>query len=87
MKARDKEVVHRSFTLDGTLVKKARRVIPPAVADNLNRMVTVALTELVARYERAAFDEQVARMAADPAICREARRIAKDFGTADSDGL
>ena len=82
-----RHVIHRSFTIDDALVKQAQHVVPAAVAGNLNRMVTVALTELVAKYERLLFGQQIAAMAADPAVSRESKKATADFKITDPDGL
>ena len=82
-----KKSVHRSFSIDAGLVDQVREAVPPEIADNLNRIVTVALTELVAKYKRLDFDAQMARMARDPSVRRESKKATADFGTAESDGL
>lgn len=82
-----KKTVHRSFSIDAELVDQVREAVPPEIADNLNRIVTVALTELVAKYKRLDFDDQMARMAADPAVRLECKKAAADFESAEADGL
>ncbi|MBI5244130.1 MAG: hypothetical protein HY922_10730 [Elusimicrobia bacterium] len=82
-----RKVIHRSFSIDEELVRQARRVVPEEVADNLNRLVTVALNELVMKYKRLEFDNQIAEMAADPALVRESKKAAADFEFTDADGL
>ncbi|MFI5362900.1 MAG: hypothetical protein ACHQ49_13090 [Elusimicrobiota bacterium] len=82
-----RKTVHRSFSIDAGLVDQVREAVPPEIADNLNRIVTVALTELVAKYKRLDFAEQMARMAADPAVVRESKKASADFASAEGDGL
>ena len=79
--------LHRSFTIDSKLVAEAKRVAPAELADNLNRMIAVALTELVEKFKRARFESEMAEMAGDASLCRESGRIAGEFRPAESDGL
>jgi hypothetical protein len=79
--------VRRSVALPGELVEEAKRVAPRELRDNLNRLVVVSLREFVARRKAAAFEDAVARMAADPAIRSECARIESEFKHAALDGL
>jgi len=60
---------------------------PPDLQENMNRLVTVALREVVARRKNTRFRQAIAEMAADPAIQAENTAIAREFAVADKDGL
>ncbi|MBI2469083.1 MAG: hypothetical protein HYV62_14920 [Candidatus Rokubacteria bacterium] len=79
--------VRRSVALPRQLVEEVTTVAPPELRENLNRLVTVALQEFAAKKRERAFEEAMARMAADPAIQAECAAISKEFGTAERDGL
>jgi len=79
--------VRRSVALPRQLVNEAAAVAPPELRENLNRLVTVALQEYAGRRKARAFEEAMARMAADPAIRTECAAIARDFARAETDGL
>jgi hypothetical protein len=79
-------VVRRSVALPPSLVEEVMTVAPEA-RRNLNRMVITALREFVAARKARAFEQAMARMAADPAIRRECAAIAREFAPAESDGL
>jgi len=79
--------LRRSVALPEQPVKEAIRNAPGDIGDNFNRLVATALKEYIARRKAIAFEEAMARMAADPAIQAEDRRIALEFATADMDGL
>lgn len=79
--------LRRSFALPRQLVEAARELSDPDLRDNLNRLVTVALDEYVARRKRAQFKAEMARMAADPEIQRELAKIEVEFAGAEMDGL
>lgn len=79
--------VRRSIALPEQLVKEAIRSAPSDLGDNFNRLVTFALQEYIARRKAAAFEEAMARMASDPAIQAESRRIGREFAATDMDGL
>ena len=81
------KTVRRSVALSRTLVEEASAVAPQELRQNLNRLVTVALQEYAARRKERAFEEAMARMAADPAIRAECAAISKAFAVADGDGL
>lgn len=82
-----KRNIVRSFSISSELVDEALRVVPSTVAENLNQMVTVALKELVERMRHADFAEEMAKMAADPGLKKESRRITGAFEAAQEDGL
>ncbi len=79
--------LRRSFAIPGVLVEEARAVSPPEIRDNLNRLVTTALREFVARRHEGDFERAMARMAADPAIRRASGEITREFRPSDADGL
>jgi len=79
--------VRRSVALPRILVEEVTAVAPPGMQGNLNRLVTVALKEFVARRKARAFRLSMAEMAADPAIRKENAAIAAEFASAENDGL
>ena len=79
--------IHRSFTIDSELVAEAKRLAPLELANNLNRMIAVALMELVDKFKRVRFEREMAEMAGDGTVRRESARISREFLTAESDGL
>ena len=79
--------VRRSVALPRELVEEATRMAPRELRDNLNRLVMASLEEFVARRKATVFEEAMARMAGDPAICRESAEIAGEFAPAELDGL
>jgi hypothetical protein len=79
--------VRRSVALSSQLVREATAVAGPELKGNLNRLVTVALQEFAARRRARAFEDAMAKMAADPAIREECAAITRDFRGAESDGL
>jgi hypothetical protein len=81
------KTVRRSVALSRQLVEDASAVAPPELRQNLNRLVTVALREFAARRRTRAFEEAMARMAADPAIRVECSAISRDFAITEADGL
>jgi hypothetical protein len=68
-------------------VQEGTALAEPSLRNNLNRLVTVALQEYSARRREEAFEREMARMAADPAIRRECAAIAQEFAVAETDGL
>lgn len=80
-------MVRWSVALSRQLIEEASAVAPPGLRQNLNRLVTVALQEFAAQRKECAFEEAMARMAADPAIRKECAVISKAFAIADGDGL
>ena len=81
------KTVRRSGALSRLLVEEVTALAPPELRENLNRLVTVALKEFAAHQKARAFDEAMARMAADPAIRAESLAISREFATAEADGL
>ena len=88
MKAKaESRIVRRSVALPRALVEEASAVAPSELRQNLNRLVTIALQEYTARRKEQAFEQAMARMAADPAIRAECAAISKIFAVAEADGL
>ena len=79
--------IRRSVALPRTLVDDLTRIAPIELKSNLNRLVIVALQDYVRSHERLAFDQAMAKMAADPNIQRELADIQEEFRGAESDGL
>lgn len=78
--------LHRSFSLNAELVAEALRVMPRELSGNLNRMMNVALAELVQKYKTMKLEAEMARMAADAALSRESKRISREFSDTESEG-
>jgi len=88
MKAKARtRTVRRSVALSRQLVEDVTAVAPPELRQNLNRLVSVALREFAAQQRARAFDEAMARMAADPAIRAECTAISREFTATEADGL
>jgi len=90
MKTRSKpatRTIRRSVALPRQLVEDVSALAPPELRQNLNRLVTVALQEFAAQRAARAFEEAMARMAADPAIRAECVAISRDFAATEADGL
>jgi hypothetical protein len=81
------KTVRRSVALSRRLVEEVKAAAPPELRENFNRLVTMALQEFAAKRKERAFEEAMARMAADPAIQAECASISKEFATAETDGL
>lgn len=79
--------MRRSVALPQPLVEEAIRVAPEELRHNWNRLMVVSLQHYIAARKAAAFEEAVARMAADPAVRAECAAIAREFAPADLDGL
>ncbi len=79
--------IHRSFTIDSALVARAQRLAPPELSGNLNRMISVALSTLVEKFERTRFEREMADMGADASLRGESARISEEFRRAEPDGL
>jgi hypothetical protein len=81
------KTVRRSVALPRQLIEEVSAVAPLELRQNWNRLVTVALQEFAAHQRKRAFEEAMARMAADPAIRAQSRAISGQFGSAEGDGL
>ncbi len=79
--------IRRSVALPRALVERATAVAPRELRQNVNRLVTVALQEYAAGQGERAFEEAMARMAADPAIRAECAAISRAFAVAEADEL
>lgn len=79
--------IRRSVALPRQVVDEAIALAPPELRKNLNRLVIVALQEFARRQRSRAFEEAMARMAADPAIQRECAVLNTGLAAADADGL
>ncbi len=79
--------VRRSIALPRQLVDELTAVAPVELRSNLNRLVTVALTEYAARKKSQSFEQTMAAMASDPAIRAECATINRGFAASEADGL
>jgi len=86
-KRRPAGTVRRSFALPARLLEEVRESAPSEGPGNLNALVRSALEEYVARRREEAFAEEMARMAADPALRRACGDIDRAFRAAEGDGL
>lgn len=84
---RRSQIVRRSVALPKRLVDEVTALAPQEARKNLNRLVTVALKDFAARQKARAFEEAMARMAADPAIRGENASILREFSVCETDGL
>jgi hypothetical protein len=80
-------ILIRSFSIPRSVAEEALREVPKEMAQNLNQMVTLALKTLIWKVKHDRFDEEMARMAADPQIQRESKEIELEFRAAEGDGL
>lgn len=80
-------VLRRSVALPRELVEEALRRGAPGGGANVNRIVRVALEEFIQRRRDEQFQGEMERMARDPNIRRESRKIACEFRAAEGDGL
>jgi hypothetical protein len=88
MKSRKRtQTVRRSVALPRSLVDEVTALAPPEARKNMNRLVTIALRDFAARQKAIAFEEAMARMAADPAIRSEDAAISREFRVCENDGL
>lgn len=87
MKKPTSRTIRRSVALPRRVVEEVTAVAPAELKGNLNRLVTVALEEFTRSQKARAFEDAMAKMAADPAIQAECAAIAKDFAGAEADGL
>jgi hypothetical protein len=79
--------VRRSVALPRRVVEEVTAVAPGELKGNLNRLVTVALEQFTRSQKARAFEEAMAKMAADPAIRAECGAIAKEFASTEADGI
>ena len=81
------KIVRRSVALPRDLVDDVLSVAPLELKGNWNRLVLVSLRDFVARRRAEAFEQAMAQMGADPAICGECATIAAEFAHTERDGL
>ncbi len=86
-RSRTSATLRRSVALPRKLVEQASRRAPPALRNNVNRLITVALQEYLRRRQERDFEEAMAKMASDPQIRAESRVILDEFTAAEKDGL
>ncbi len=86
-KPKTRGTVRRSFALPARLLEEVLAAAPAGGPGNLNALVRSALEEYVARRRGEAFAEEMARMAADPAVRRASRDIQRKFRCTEGDGL
>ena len=79
--------IRRSVALPPQLVEEALRNAPKDIAGNFNQLVILSLQQYITNQKAAAFEEAMARMAADPFIRAESAAISKEFEPAGMDGL
>jgi hypothetical protein len=87
MRQKKSSIVRRSVALPEQLVREALALAPRESAGNLNRLVAESLAEFIARRKARAFEDEMAAMAADPAIRKECSAINREFQAAEMDGL
>ena len=75
------------MALPQSLIEELARTAPPDAKHNLNRLVIVALEDLVKARRRMMFEESMARMASDPAAQAEIATVQREFLHAEGDGL
>jgi len=86
VKSKDK-VIRRSVAIPSQLLEEIHKVTEPALRTNFNRMVVTALRDYSARKKEETFENQMARMAADPGIRNEIEQISMEFSITERDGL
>ena len=79
--------VRKSVALPRETVENAIRFAPKELKNNFNRLVLTALEEFAGHRRSLSFEQEMAAMAADPAIKADCAAISKDFVVADMDGL
>src|SRR5437773_982462 len=75
--------VRRSIALPRQLIDEVTQVAPADLRNNLNRLVTVALRDYVAKKKSQAFEKAMAEMATDPAIRAECLTIGASFASSE----
>lgn len=87
LKSHKSIAIRRSVALPQDVVAAARAAAPEELRDNLNRLVVVSLREYAERRGAEAFAKAMEEMGKDPAILTECKRIERDFGATEADGL
>lgn len=85
--AQRKHQARRIVALPLSLIERVLKVTPLRNGKSVNRIVRSALEEYVEHRRSRRFAEDMARMARDPDIRRENRKISREFRHAESDGL
>jgi len=81
------KTIRRSIALPRDLVEEVENFAPPELRTNFNRLVSVALQKFASQRKAEAFEEAMARMAADPSIRAECAAISREFLRTETDGL
>ncbi len=81
------QTIRRSIALSRKLVQEVETFAPSDLKGNFNRLVSVALQKFANQRKAEAFEEAMARMAADPSIKTECAAISREFVQAENDGL
>jgi hypothetical protein len=68
-------------------VQEVETFAPSDLKGNFNRLVSVALQNFANQQKAEAFEEAMARMAADPSIKAECTAISREFVQTENDGL
>jgi hypothetical protein len=79
--------IRRSVALSRDLVEEVETFAPSDLKGNFNRLVSVALRKFANQRKAEAFEEAMARMAADPSIRAECTAISREFIQTENDGL
>jgi len=84
-----KKTVRKSVALPYSVVQEAMSVAEPRpeLGANFNQVVTTALREFAERHRAEQFAQDMAAMAADPAIQAENKGISGEFAGTEMDGL
>jgi hypothetical protein len=81
------QTIRRSVALSRELVQEVEAFAPSDLKGNFNRLVSVALQKFASQQKAGAFEEAMARMAADPSIKVECTTILREFIQTENDGL
>ncbi len=81
------QTIRRSVALPRNLVQEVEQFAPSDLKGNFNRLVSVALQKFANQRKAEAFEEAMARMAADPSIKAECGAISREFLQTENDGL
>lgn len=81
------QTIRRSVALSRELVEEVKSFAPHDLKGNFNRLVSVALQEFANQRKVKAFEQAMARMAADPSIRAECTAISREFLLTETDGL
>ena len=87
MPSPNQRTLRRSVALPRQLVEEALALAPPELQANLNRLVIVSLRQYLEGRRQWAAEQAMAEMAADPQLQAVCSDIAREFASAESDGL